>query len=250
MIAPRMSQGTATENDHKAKERGDDSPKWAQVAEHYSHLTDFRAHFDYESNLIRLNRPIQIVLASGSKLFLEGLQRVLENSGDMKIVAHASSPEEVERCLTNVKPKVLLLDNRALELSVQKLSNLIAKGSPDTKVILFGDHFEGESAIHNAIYVNKDTDSSELIHIIKSVSGGALAKDAKTADDIKNQFTKTEMKIIASIAECLSNKDIAKKLSISDKTVKAHLSNIFSKLDIESRYQLIIYARRLKGRAM
>jgi DNA-binding NarL/FixJ family response regulator len=186
-------------------------------------------------------------LASGSKLFLEGLHRILENDGDIKIVAHASSPEEVERCFTKIKPKVLLIDNRALELSTQKLSNLIAKASSDTTAILFGNHLEGESAIPGAVYVTKDTSSLALIRIIKSVSAGAQAKEGKRADDIKNQFTKTEMKIIDSVAECLSNRDIAKKLSISDKTVKAHLSNIFTKLDIESRYQLIIYARKLKA---
>lgn len=250
MILSRMVHETKSQPKPENKELSIHSPEWNQLIEHHGHCVDFDKSFNNEPKLISLYRPIQVVLASGSKLFLEGIQRVLENTGDIKIAAQASNPEEVESCLTNIKPKVLLLDNRALELNIKKLSNLIAKDSPNTKFILFGDHIEDESAVPNAVYVNKDTDSLELIRIIKTVSGCTLAKEAKRAHGIKKKFTKTEMKIIDSIAECLSNKDIAKKLSISDKTVKAHLSNIFIKLGIQSRYQLIVYARRLKGRMM
>lgn len=222
--------------------------QWSESRDYSRESEDLDKIYRNGTKLIRLNRAIQIVLASTSKLFLEGIYRVLESNGDIKIVAQASSRDEIEKCLTDIKPKVLLLDNRSLDLDTRKLSKLIAKKGPVTQVILFGDYAEDETAFPNAVYVTKETDSSELIRIIKSLSRGPLTNGADEAKVSKPKFTKMEIKTIDSIAECLSNREIAKKLSISDKTVKAHLSNIFTKLSIQSRYQLIVYARRLKSR--
>jgi DNA-binding NarL/FixJ family response regulator len=193
-----------------------------------------------------MEKPIQIVLASSSKLFLEGIQKILEDEGSIKIVAKISNPEEVEKCLCEIKPKFLFLDNRTLNLDIHKLSNLITKKSPDTKVILFSDYIKNGFTFPNAIYVTKEVSSLELIDIIKGLDKGVVTKETTGVESARHELTKMEMKIIELIADCLSNKEIAKKLSISEKTVKAHLTNIFTKLGFQSRYQLIVYARQLK----
>jgi len=63
--------------------------------------------------------------------------------------------------------------------------------------------------------------------------------------EVKSKLTKTELKMINFISEGYTNKEVAKKLTISEKTVKAHLTNIFIKLNLKNRYQLIVYSQQI-----
>jgi DNA-binding NarL/FixJ family response regulator len=119
------------------------------------------------SSSIKLRRPIQMVLASESKLFLEGFRKILEDADGIRIVVETSNREGVEKYIMETKPEFLFLDNRTLELNIHELLSLITKNSPDTKVILFDNHTEEE--VKFMIHVTKETNSSELICIIKNL---------------------------------------------------------------------------------
>ena len=110
--------------------------------------------------------PIQMVLASSSKLFLEGMCKILEDEGDIKITAEILTCEETLEYLANVEVEFLLIDNVALNLDAEGLSNLIDKKGPDTKVILL-DNQTHKLNFPGVIYLTKETDSSELIYIIR-----------------------------------------------------------------------------------
>ncbi len=97
-------------------------------------------------------------------------------------------------------------------------------------------------------YITKETNSSELICTIKGLSKNIQTKEV--ADVTRYNLSKTEEKIVELVGDGLSNKEIAKRLSISEKTVKSHLTNIFMKLGLENRYQLIVYARKIKRGGM
>lgn len=189
------------------------------------------------------SKYIQMVLASNSSLFLDGMGRIIENEGNIKIAAQASNPKEVEKCLVEIKPGFLFIDNTTLDLNIDKLLNIIKKKSPGTRIILFDDQNEVRSNSPNITYITKKINSSDLINTIKNLSRGSLPREATPIDNIKRKPTKMEMKIIGLVVAGLSNKEIAKKLSISEKTVKAHLTNIFIKLGLRNRYQLIVWRK-------
>lgn len=186
-----------------------------------------------------MNKPIQIILASNSKLFLEGMGSILEEDDDIRVAAKVSSYEELVIHVTEIKPKFLFLDNRTLEIDIHKILSLVDEEVIDIKVILLGKENEERMSFPNVIYLNRETSSSELIHAIK----GIQTKKKDVSSDDRNKPTNTEKKIIKLVGDGSSNREIAKKLSISEKTVKAHLTNIYTKLGIQNRYQLIVYAK-------
>jgi DNA-binding NarL/FixJ family response regulator len=97
----------------------------------------------------------------------------------------------------------------------------------------------------NVIFADKYTNYKDLLQIIKGeVQVEKRITSTEPEDDYK--LTKREMNIIKEITHGHSNKDIAAKLSITERTVKAHLTNIFTKLGLKNRYQLIIYGKKLK----
>jgi NarL family two-component system response regulator LiaR len=195
-----------------------------------------------------MNAPemTKVVLASSSRLFLEGIRRILEGENRIHIAAEASNPKDIEKYVTEIKPGFLFIDNRILNLDVEKLLNIMTKKCPMTKIILLSNQTEGETKLSNVIYVTKESSSAELINIIRNNSGDKVFRNK--IDQTKDKLTKMELRVIELIAGGFSNKEIANKLAISDKTVKAHLTNIFLKLNIENRYQLIVYGTQNKRR--
>ena len=187
----------------------------------------------------------KVVLASSSRLFLEGIRRILEGENHIQIAAEVSNPKDIEKYVTEIKPGFIFIDNRILNLDIEKIVTMMTKKCPDSKVILLDNQTELEPNFSNVIHVTKESSSSELIDIIKSKSSD---KSLPTKTDGTNKLTKMESKVIELIVGGFSNKEIANKLSISDKTVKAHLTNIFMKLNIENRYQLIVYGTQNKRR--
>ena len=188
----------------------------------------------------------KVVLASSSRLFLEGIRRILEGENHIQIAAEASNPKDIEKHVAEIKPGFLFIDNRILNLDIEKLLNMMTKKCPNTKVILLNNQTEDDPKLSNVIYVTKESSSSELINIIRNNSVDKPS-DNKT-DQTKDKLTRMELRVIELIAGGFSNKEIANRLAISDKTVKAHLTNIFMKLNIENRYQLIVYGTQNKRR--
>jgi DNA-binding NarL/FixJ family response regulator len=90
------------------------------------------------------------------------------------------------------------------------------------------------------IYINKETDSSELIRIIKSTNNIASTKTSIDDNGAKHNITRMERRVAELIEEGLTNREISYRLSIREKTVKAHITSIFKKLGFRSRYQLMV----------
>ena len=193
---------------------------------------------------------IKIVLASSSRLFIEGIRRILAGEKEIEIVAEVSNPNDIQKYTLELKPEFLFIDNRMLSMDIQKLLSLISKKLPDVYFIVMNNQSEypPELDLTNITYVTKEMDSSDLIKIIKK--GKSLNREVSgKADKVGDKITRMESKVIELIAQGYSNKEIASRLSISEKTVKAHLTNIFMKLNLENRYQLIVYGAQHKRRA-
>lgn len=193
------------------------------------------------------DKKIRIILLSKSKLFLGGLRKVLEFETDIEVAAETSGTGELNTCIKEYRPKAVFIDNREGELDIQKLlrSKIIRSGN--IKTIVFTDRDAIATHAPNLINVNHETSTSELIRLIRNGSDKETRPEKLKLMELElAKITRTELRIIKLIAAGVSNKAIAEKLSISDKTVKAHITNIFEKLHIQNRYQLMVFGRRNK----
>lgn len=192
------------------------------------------------------NNPIQMALASRSQFFLQGIKRILEDESGIKIVAEVFDLTGVKKCIKEIKPDFLFIDNRTSELNLQDQLNSLINRNCTTRVILF-DTYKGEKPFSpNIVYISREAGSKELIESVRKNSpsnqGAPDRKDYSGRD--QNRLTNREADIVNLIKIGMSNKRIAQRLSIREKTVKANLTNIFTKLQVQSRYQLLVRARQ------
>ena len=170
---------------------------------------------------------------------------ILKMQRNVKIVAQASNSTEIVKYVTLFKPDFLFLDNRTLKLNFANLSSLIDGESPNTKVILFG-HRDRNGRFPNIIYLTQETDALGLLEILKAAKDNSTNKGTPGEESQKIKLTKMESRVVNLVKSGHTNKEIAKRLSIGEGTVKAHLRKIFLKLNLQNRYQLIIYARKIR----
>jgi len=207
--------------------------------------------------------PIKVVIADDHTLFREGLKRILSLEKDVLVVGEASRGDEVARIVERARPDVLLLDLKMPKGDVVQTLLDINEKSPSTKVLILTAFSEDEDILNAAKggakgYVLKGVASSTLLQAIKAIQGGGLWVDKEmssadtfeeiaqsqssryggesTNDTIKN-LTKREVEILRLVAEGLTNEEIGKRIFISEKTVKTHLTNIFDKLKVNNRFK-------------
>lgn len=192
----------------------------------------------------------------------EGLKNLLELDGDIEVIAEAEDGEDCLEKLKTVKPDVLLLDiNMPKKTGLDVLSELKDKKSK-IKVLVLTVHNETEylmKAVEIGIngYVLKDSESAELKKAIFTIAEGenyiqpslipALNSKMieKNEDEIKiESLTKRELQVLKELAVGKFNRDIAKEMEISERTVKNHISSIFKKLDVTDRTQAAVFAIR------
>ncbi len=113
------------------------------------------------------NRCIQIVLASGSKLFLKGMSTILKDEIENIKITTLTSYDGIGKYVPSLKPEVLFVDNTTLKYEVQKLLKFVISNSPGTNIILFSPFLKDKINLPNVILLGKDADSSKLINIIK-----------------------------------------------------------------------------------
>ncbi len=203
---------------------------------------------------------IKIMIADDHSMIREGLKNLLELEGDIEVVAEAVDGEDCLEKLKTVKPDVLLLDiNMPKKTGLDVLSELKDKKSK-IKVLVLTVHNETEylmKAVEIGIngYVLKDSESAELKKAIFTIAEGenyiqpslipALNSKMieKNEDEIKiESLTKRELQVLKELAVGKFNRDIAKEMEISERTVKNHISSIFKKLDVTDRTQAAVFA--------
>jgi len=206
--------------------------------------------------------PIKVLIADDHTLFREGLKRILSLEKDVLVVEEVSRGDEVNKVVERTKPDVLLLDLKMPKGDVVQTLLDVNKNSPNTKVLIV-TAFSEEDNILNAAkggakgYVLKGVSSSMLIQAIKKVHNGGVWVDkeipaAETFEEIATaqssyageppnealrSLTRRELEILKLVAEGLSNEEIGKRIFISEKTVKTHLTNIFDKLKVNNRFK-------------
>jgi len=208
--------------------------------------------------------PIKVVIADDHALFRDGLRKILSLEKDILVVGEAGNGDEVPKVVERTKPDVLLLDLKMPKGDV--VQNLLEVGakSPATRVMILTAFSDVENVSNAAKggdkgYVPKGVPSDTMLQAIKVVYGGGFWIDrevpswetfqeivqvqstpremAPQFDDSIKTLTKREMEILRLVAEGLTNEEIGKKIFISEKTVKTHLTNIFDKLKVNNRFK-------------
>ena len=207
-----------------------------------------------------MSNVLKILIADDHSMIREGLKQLLELDGDIQVVGEAGNGEECLEVLKRVNPDVVLLDiNMPVMNGLKMLEILRSSKYKNQKILILTIHNEVEylmKAIDIGVegYVLKDSDSSILKKAIYKVHAGEkyidnsmvplmnerIAQEKEKAEEDK--LTRREIEVLKLLAEGLFNKEIAYKLSISEKTVKNHVSNIFKKIGVFDRTQAAVYA--------
>ena len=203
---------------------------------------------------------INIAIIDDHKMVREGLRQLLEFEGDINVIAEAGNGEEGYVVIKNDRPDVVLLDINMPVMNALELLKKIRMENDNTKILILTIHNEVEylsKAVEIGVngYVLKDSESSELKKAILAVNRGEcyiqpsiapllleVTNKEEKVDDSVGVLSSREYEVLKLIAEGLFNKEIAYKLSISEKTVKNHVSNIFKKIGVSDRTQAAVYA--------
>jgi two-component system, NarL family, nitrate/nitrite response regulator NarL len=210
------------------------------------------------------NTPTRIVIADDHPTFRDGLTRLLETNGDLKVVGAANDGEEAVRLVTALEPDLLLLD-----VAMPRMTGLVALRELHdrvvrTKTILVTasiDRADIVTALQLGAHgiVLKDSASEVLFKSIRAIQAGHYWVGRNRVDDLASTLrelataqpraerkvfglTPREIEIISVVIAGSSNNDIAVKFAISEKTVKHHMTNIFDKLGVSNRLELALFA--------
>lgn len=205
---------------------------------------------------------VKIMITDDHSMIREGLKNLLELDGDIEVIAEAENGEECLHKLLTVKPDVLLLDINMPKMNGLEVLKSLKDAKSKVKVLILTVHNETEylmKAVEIGIngYVLKDSESAELKKAIFTIADGenyiqpslipALNSKMieKNEDEIKlESLTKRELQVLKELAVGKFNRDIAKEMEISERTVKNHISSIFKKLDVTDRTQAAVFAIR------
>ena len=212
---------------------------------------------------------INVLLVDDQPLLRMGFRLILEGEEDFHVVGEASDGIEAVRQVEALQPDVVLMDVRMPGMDGIEATRRISDSGTDARVIILTTFdldeyaFSGLQAGASA-FLLKDVAPSELVHAVRLVaSGDAVVAPRVTQrlletyvrggvvpgqspiphrDPLLDELTPRETEILTTIAEGLSNAEIAQKFFLSEATVKTHVRRILSKLQLRDRVQVVVYA--------
>lgn len=204
--------------------------------------------------------PIRILIADDHAPFREGLRALLTSMPDMTVAGEAEDGEAAVRSAAKLQPDVILMDIQMPGVNGIEATRQIHQSSPHIGVIVL-TMFEDDDSVFAAMragargYLLKGADQAEILRAIHSVRSGEAMFGPAIARKLINFFnqvqpsnpfpelTDREREILDMIAKGTNNVEIANAFTLSPKTVRNHVSNIFNKLQVADRAQAIVRAR-------
>ncbi len=201
--------------------------------------------------------PIRVLLIDDSPIIRLGLRSALEDCPDIEIVGEAGTATEGVIAVARHKPDVVLLDLHLPDKSGLLACRELLKMRPQTKVLILTSS-SNERNVQEALsagaqgYLLKDNDGAALASALRTVAGGQPVLDPSMAGQILNlvknrgemspagklsQLSPQERRVVAFLADGLTNKEIGDRLGLTEKTVKNYLATVFTKLNIARRSQ-------------
>jgi NarL family two-component system response regulator LiaR len=204
---------------------------------------------------------IKVLIVDDHAIVRQGLRTFLELQDDIQVVGEAENGREAVEGARQWEPDVVLMDLVMPEMDGIEATRRICARHPDIKIIALTS-FSSDEKVFSAIkagaagYQLKDVSPHDLVDAVRAAHQGetllhpeiakklmaeVAGREEKSEPD-PNVLTERELEVLGLIARGFSNSQIAKELTISEKTVKSHVSNILSKLHVDDRTQAAIYA--------
>jgi two-component system response regulator DevR len=207
---------------------------------------------------------VSIVLVDDHAIVRQGIRSILERHPQMCVVGEAATSQEAMAVVSRTRPRIVLLDlklSTSSETEGLELCQQLTSTYPDTAVLVLTT-FMDDQLVVRAIrsgasgYVVKDVDTRELVRAIQAVSQGESAFDSRSAAAMvrslnarspleSKQLTEREREVLSLLARGLSNRDIGKRLYISETTAKFHVGNIIRKLNVTRRAEAVYAASKM-----
>lgn len=205
-------------------------------------------------------KPIRVLLIDDSSIIRLGLRTVLEDRSDITIVGEAGNCTEGLAAVEKLQPDLVMLDLHLPDKPGFTVCREILKRHRSTKVLILTSATE-ERNVHDAVaagahgYLTKDSDGDALVQAITRVAAGHSVIDPSLTSHMLNlvknpqgsrpvdrlaSLSGQERRVLAFLAEGLTNKEIGVKMNLSEKTVKNYLVTVFGKLNITRRTQAAI----------
>ena len=209
------------------------------------------------------SEKIRVLIADDHPLFRDGMHGLLESVPDTEVIGEAASGEEAVTLAETLQPDVILMDIKMPGINGLQAMREILHTSPHIRILIVS-MLEDDDSVFAAMragacgYVPKGADQTQMLRAIRAVANGEAIFGPSIAQRLIGFFstsrpsvqarifpelTERESEILGLIAQGRTNEDIAGQLVLSLKTVRNHVSNIFSKLQVADRAQAIIRAR-------
>jgi DNA-binding NarL/FixJ family response regulator len=210
---------------------------------------------------------IRVLIADDQALIREGLELLLGLSPGIEVVGVAADGEEAVRLVAERQPDIVLMDLRMPHCDGVEATRRVMRDHPMSRVVVLTTYADDESIL-GALeagamgYLTKDAGAQEIQQAIHTVSRGEVLLDpvvqrrliqqlrgsaglrSAAVPALPDGLTPREAEVLRSIAEGLSNGEIAHRLVVTEATVKTHINNIFSKAELRDRAQAVVYAMR------
>ena len=202
---------------------------------------------------------IRVAIADDHRVVRVGLEQLLATFDDVELVVSADGGSAAVEQVTATKPDVLLLDLSMPDLDGIEVTRRVAATSPDTRVVLFTS-FSDRDQILQALdagaigYLLKDAEPEAIHDALRAAARGEAPLAPKAAAELlasraehatgSVELTARERDVLQLVIAGDANKQIARKLGISEKTVKGHLTNLFQRIGVQDRTQAALWAER------
>lgn len=201
---------------------------------------------------------IRLLLVDDHQLVRAGLRQLLSSTADVEVVAEASGGAEAVASASEVRPDVVLMDLSMPGMDGIEATRRIVEADAAPAVLVLTS-FSDRDRVLDALdagavgYLLKDAAPEELLRGIRAAARGDSPLDPRVARAVLDQrsrarpaveLTTREREVLSLVATGLANKQIARRLGITEKTVKTHMTSIFSTLGVSDRTQAALWASR------
>lgn len=208
-----------------------------------------------------MTERIRVLLVDDHPLVIDGIQARLENEGEIEVVGRGGNGQEAINLSRELEPDVVLMDISMPVMNGLEATRIMKERSPSVRVLILSMHDNREYMVQLIQagakgYILKDVSAAEMVKAVETVYHGGTYFSASASQTMFSQFdqstgseqrsdaqlTQREQTVLKLLAEGRNNKEIARVLGISVRTVETHRQNIKSKLDIHTAAGLTRYA--------
>lgn len=200
---------------------------------------------------------ITVLVVDDHALHRDGTRHILEQHSDLEVVGDAASGETALAMVRQLRPDVVLMDIRLPGMNGIEATRRIRKDHPDVRVLMVTAHDDDEY-VRGALeagavgYLSKTAPGRKLIEAVRAVAAGTTVLEPGTLTRLLSEsahprsaasgLTDRELAVLKLLADGLHNKQVARELGISLRTVERHCDNIYDKLGVGSRTEAVVWA--------